>query len=72
MTVIMKRRKARMAKTKFYQGMVRLDQQTYYELRKLAIDRGHGSFNRLAGEVLKEYLADTTSKKNNVEKRASE
>ena len=62
-----------MVKTKFYQGMVRLDQQTYYELRKLAIDRGHGSFNRLAGEVLREYLAHISSepkKGAGVEKRA--
>ena len=41
---------------KIYNAMVRLDGETYFALRRVALDRRR-SFNQLARDVLERYLA---------------
>ena len=50
-----------MTKRKLLAGQVRLEAETYRQLRKMAIDSGHGSFTRLASEILTTYLANTVA-----------
>jgi hypothetical protein len=46
---------AKMKDEKMYGAMVRLGEATYFELRKIALDR-RSTFNRFAREILENYL----------------
>lgn len=59
----------KMKNEKTYGAMVRLDERTYFELRKLALDQ-RSTFNRLAREVLEGYLKQHKNAKPNDMNRA--
>lgn len=50
-----KERGKKMKTKKIYGAMVRLDESTYFELRRIALDH-RSTFNRFAREILEQYL----------------